>query len=78
MHGLRGRRRLKRNGEQLIIGRALLGIGQDVLGAHQLPEPQGSIGIVGIDIGMGSLRGLAERRPLPLRVITRKRSEQIV
>jgi hypothetical protein len=62
----------------LIVGRALLGIGQDVIGAHQLPEPQRSIGIVGIDIGMCSLRGLAECRPQALGVITRKRSEQIV
>src|SRR4029078_5706135 len=41
-------------------------------------EPQRSIGIVGIDIGMGSLRRLAECRPQALGVITRKCSEQIV
>jgi hypothetical protein len=62
----------------LIIGRALLGIVQDVVGAHQLPEPQRSIGIVGIDIRMRGLGGLAERRPQPFGVIARKRPEQIV
>ena len=69
---------MKRDGEQFIVGRALLGICQDVIGAHQLPEPQRGVGVLGIDIGMCSLRGLAERRPQPLGVITRKRSEQIV
>ena len=61
-----------------IVGRALLGIRQDVIGAHELPEPQRSIRIVGIDVGMGRLRGLAERGPQALGVITRKSSEQIV
>ena len=61
-----------------IVGRALLGVRQDVIGAHELPESQRGIRIVGIDVRMGRLSSLAERGPQAFSVIARKSSEQIV
>ena len=57
--------RLKGNGEQLVVGRALLGIRQDVIGAYELPEPQCSVRIVGIDVGWVAFAALrnAVRKP---------------
>ena len=47
--------------QQVIVGRPLVRIVQDLVGAHDLPEPQRRLRIAGIDIGMGTFDGSAKR-----------------
>jgi hypothetical protein len=70
--------RANRDGKQLIVGRALIGIAEDAVRAHQLPETQRGVRIVGIGIGVSRFRGPPKGDPQSLRIIVRKGSEEIV
>jgi hypothetical protein len=64
--------------EQPVIGRALLAIAQDGVGANNTPESFRSFRVAGIEIGVVRLGCFAERSPQAFGVIVRKRPEQIV
>jgi hypothetical protein len=64
--------------EQPVIGRPLLPIAQDGVGANDAPESFRSFRVTGIEIGMVRLGCLAERSPQLVGVIVRKCLEQIV
>ena len=72
------RGRARRNRQQLVIGRTLLGVAEDMVRANELPETQRRIRVVGIGVGMGRLRGPSKSDPQGLGIIVRKGSEQIV
>src|SRR5258708_9152289 len=69
---------LKRERQQLVISRPLLGIAEDVMGTYELPESQGSIGIVWICVGVSSFSRLAKGGPQPLGIIVRKSTKQLI
>jgi hypothetical protein len=62
----------------MVVDRALLLVGQDFVGADDLPESQRGIRIVGPDVGMCALDGPAKRRAQRLGVIVWKSPKQIV
>ena len=62
----------------MIVSRALTRIGEDAVGAYDLPEFKSCVGIAGMKIGMGSLHGTTERYSQLFGVVARKGSEQIV
>jgi hypothetical protein len=65
-------RRADRDGKQLIVRGALLGIVEDTVRANQLPETHRCVRIVGIGVGMSRFRGLPKSDPQSLRIIVRK------
>src|ERR1700722_7400783 len=62
----------------MVVGRALLVIAEDIVGADDLPEFQRGFGIVRSDVGMGAFDGSSERGPETFGVIVWKSPEQIV
>ena len=78
--GARGRRILLQACEiqQMVIGRPLLNIAKDFVGADDLPELQRRVGIARMDVGVGPFDGLAECGPETLGIILRKSPKQIV
>ena len=58
--------------QQPLIGRALLFVAENVVGADDPPEPVGRIEVAGIVVGMVGLGGLAERCPEAFGVIVSK------
>ena len=78
--GARGRQLLlqAREIQQMVIGRPLLDIAKDFVGADDLPELQRRVGIAGMDIGVGAFDGLTERGPETFGIILRKGPKQII
>ena len=64
--------------EQLVVGRSLLLVAQYGVGADDPPESLCSFRVAGIDVGMACLRGLTECSSETVRVVVRKRPQQIV
>ena len=62
----------------MIVGRALVRIGEDAVGADDLPEFESCVGIAGMEVGVGSLDGATEGASQLFGVVARKGSEQIV
>jgi hypothetical protein len=62
----------------MVVGRALLWIAEDFIGANDLPEFQRRIGIVRPQIGVGAFDGCAERAPQTFGVIVWQGPKQIV
>jgi hypothetical protein len=60
------------------IGRALLFVAENVVGADDPPEPVGRIDVAGIVVRMVGFGGLAERCPEAFGVIVSKCTKQIV
>ena len=67
-----------RDFEQPVIGRSLLPIAQDGVGANNRLNLSEASGVAGIEIGMVRLGCLAERSPQAVGVIVRKCLKQIV
>jgi hypothetical protein len=67
-----------RDFEKPVIGRSLLPIAQDGVGANNTPESFRSFRVAGIEIGMVRLGCLAERSPQAVGVIVRKCLKQLV
>ena len=67
-----------RDFEQPVIGRSLLLVAQYGVGADNPPESLCSFRVAGIDVGMVCLRGLTECSSKTVRVVVRKRPQQIV
>jgi len=67
-----------RQRQQMVVSRALFGIGQDSVRADDLPEPQRGVRIARLEVGMGTLDGPPERGPKTFGVIARQSAEQIV
>ncbi len=59
----------------MVVSRALVLIAEDLVGADDLPEFQRGVWIVGMDVGVSALDGLAKRRPEVFSVVIWKRSE---
>ena len=62
----------------MVVSLPLLLIAEDFVGADDLPELQGGVGIAGTEIGMGAFDGFAEGGPETLGIIVRKGAKQIV
>jgi hypothetical protein len=64
--------------EQMVVGRALLRIGKNLIGANDLAELQSRLGVARVKIGMNPFDGVTEGGSEFFGIITRKSSEQIV
>ncbi len=49
--------------QQMVIGRPLLDIAKDFIGADDLPELQRRVGIARMEVGVGAVDGLTEAPP---------------
>ena len=58
--------------QQMVIGRPLLNVAKDFVGADDLPELQRRVGIAGMDVGVGAFDGLTESGPQSFGIILRK------
>jgi len=67
-----------REHQQMVVGRALVLVGKDFVGADDLPESQRGIRIAGPDVGMGALDSLAKRRAQGFCVIVGESPKQFV
>ena len=71
-------RLLKRERQEFVISRPLLGIAEDVMGTYELPESQGSIRIVWIGVGVCCFGRLAKGGSQALGVVMRKGTKQLI
>ena len=62
----------------MIVGRALLLVDEDVIGADDLPEFLAGGGVAGIEIRVSAFDGATECGPELFCVVARQRAEQIV
>ena len=62
----------------MIVSPSLLGIAEDLVGAHDPAEFKSGIRVFRINIGMGPLDRATECSPQIIGIIVRKRAEQIV
>jgi len=64
--------------QQPIVIRPLFFIAEERIGGDYLPEPQWSVGIVGMEVGVVRFDSVAERLLESLRVVARMSTEKIV
>ncbi len=57
--------------QEMVVGRALLAIKQDFLGAYDLAEFLPGVGITGVEIGMSPLHRLTEGGPQTFGIVAR-------
>ncbi len=62
----------------MVIGRPLLNVAKDFVGADDLPELQRRVGIARMDVGVGAFDGLTEGGAESFGIILRKGPKQIV